>query len=138
MHCTRAQAVTFLWRAMGSPKPAAGDMSFEDVADTAYYHDAVLWAVEKGITNGVSETRFDLNAECTRAQIVTLLWRARGSRSSDADISFDDVPSGAYYAEAVRWAADGGVTLGTSASAFSPDEGCTRGQIVTFIYRCMK
>ncbi len=138
VHCTRAQAVTFLWRAMGSPKPAAGDMPFEDVAGTAYYHDAVLWAVEKGITNGVSETRFDLNAECTRAQIVTLLWRARGSRSSDADISFDDVPSDAYYAEAVRWAADGGVTLGTSASAFSPDEGCTRGQIVTFIYRCMK
>ena len=136
--CTRAQAVTFLWRAAGSPAPKAGANPFADVKADAYYYDAVLWAVEQGITSGTSATTFSPNATCTRAQIVTFLWRAQKSPTADGVYSFTDVAGNAYYAGAVLWAVENGITAGTSATTFSPDSDCTRAQIVTFLYHCMK
>ena len=133
--CTRAQAVTFLWRAAGSPAPENSTMSFTDVAEGSYYHDAVLWAVENGITKGTSDTAFSPNATCTRAQIVTFLWRSQKSPASDSVNPFTDVAADAYYANAVLWAAENGVTSGTTATTFSPNNNCTRAQIVTFLYR---
>ncbi|MCF2664081.1 S-layer homology domain-containing protein [Oscillibacter valericigenes] len=136
--CTRAQAVTFLWRAAGSPAPENSTMSFTDVAEGSYYHDAVLWAVENGITKGTSDTAFSPNATCTRAQIVTFLWRSQKSPASDSVNPFTDVAADAYYADAVLWAAENGVTSGTTATTFSPNNNCTRAQIVTFLWRSMK
>ena len=133
--CTRAQAVTFLWRAAGSPAPKSGTMPFTDVAADAYYHDAVLWAVEQGITKGTSDTAFSPNATCTRAQIVTFLWRSQASPAADAVNPFTDVAGNAYYAEAVKWAVMEGITSGTTATTFSPNDNCTRAQIVTFLWR---
>ena len=133
--CTRAQAVTFLWRAAGSPAPKSGTMPFTDVAADAYYHDAVLWAVEQGITKGTSDTTFSPNATCTRAQIVTFLWRSQASPAAGAVNPFADVADNAYYAEAVKWAVLEGVTSGTTATTFSPNDNCTRAQIVTFLWR---
>ena len=135
--CTRAQAVTFLWRAAGSPAPKSSEMPFTDVASDAYYHDAVLWAVENGITKGTSDTTFSPNAKCTRAQIVTFLWRSQKSPASDSVNPFTDVAADAYYNTAVLWAAENGITGGTSATTFSPNNDCTRAQIVTFLYRCL-
>ena len=135
--CTRAQAVTFLWRAAGSPAPENSTMSFTDVAEGSYYHDAVLWAVENGITKGTSDTAFSPNATCTRAQIVTFLWRSQKSPASDSVNPFTDVAADAYYANAVLWAAENGVTSGTTATTFSPNNNCTRAQIVTFLWRCL-
>lgn len=135
--CTRAQAVTFLWRAAGSPAPKATAMPFADVAADAYYHDAVLWAVENGITKGTSDTTFSPDVKCTRAQIVTFLWRAQKSPAAASVNVFTDVAADAYYADAVNWAVAKGITSGTSAAAFSPNADCTRGQIVTFLYRCL-
>ncbi len=136
--CTRAQAVTFLWRAAGSPAPKSSDMPFEDVAAGNYYHDAVLWAVENGITKGTGATAFSPNATCTRAQIVTFLWRSQKSPASDSVNPFTDVAADAYYNSAVLWAVENGITIGTTATTFSPNNDCTRAQIVTFLYRCMK
>ena len=136
--CTRAQAVTFLWRAAGSPAPESGVMPFTDVAEGSYYHDAVLWAVEQGITKGTTDTTFTPNAKCTRAQIVTFLWRSQKSPASDSVNPFTDVAADAYYADAVLWAAENGVTSGTTATTFSPNNNCTRAQIVTFLWRSMK
>ena len=136
--CTRAQAVTFLWRAFGCPAPKAGASRFADVRAGKYYHDAVLWATEQGITNGTGETTFSPDAPCTRAQIVTFLWRAEDSPAAGGSIPFRDVPANAYYAAAVRWAVANGVTNGTSSTAFSPNTPCTRAQIVTFLYRDMQ
>ena len=136
--CTRAQAVTFLWRAAGSPAPASGVMPFTDVAEGSYYHDAVLWAVESGITKGTSDTAFSPNATCTRGQIVTFLWRSQKSPASDSVNPFTDVAADAYYTNAVLWAVEHGITAGTTATTFSPNNDCTRAQIVTFLYRCMK
>lgn len=133
--CTRAQAVTFLWRAAGSPAPKNTATAFNDVAAGSYYHDAVLWAVEQGIVNGTSASAFTPDAECTRAQIVTMLWRMAGSPAQTGSSAFNDVSANAYYAQAVQWATANGVTSGTSATSFSPDNGCTRAQIVTFLYR---
>ena len=133
--CTRAQIVTFLWRAAGSPEPAAKANPFADVADGAYYYKAVLWAVEKGITAGTSETTFSPDKTCTRAEAVTFLYRSEGSPSASGTGSFTDVPDGAYYKNAVAWAVKKNVTSGTSATTFSPDQTCTRAQIVTFLYR---
>lgn len=133
--CTRAQAVTFLWRAAGSPKPASNVNSFVDVPADAYYRDAVLWAVEQGITNGVSEGRFDPNATVTRGQTVAFLYRAAGRPSVSGSSVFHDVDAGAYYEDAVTWAYQKDITGGTSSSQFSPDAACTRAQIVTFLYR---
>ena len=131
--CTRAQIVTFLWRAAGSPEPKTAS-SFTDVPANAYYAKAVAWAVENGITNGVTATEFAPDATCTRGQSVTFLYRALKG-SAGATSSFVDVPANAFYADAVGWAVSGKVTDGTSNTTFSPDDNCTRGQIVTFLYR---
>ena len=132
--CTRAQMVTFLWRAAGSPK-ASGSNPFRDVSADTYYYDAVLWAVENGITSGISADAFAPDAMVTRAQTVTFLYRAAGSPAAASGSSFADVRSDAYYADAVFWAVEKGITSGTAAAAFSPDADCTRAQIVTFLYR---
>ena len=131
--CTRAQIVTFLWRAAGSPEPKTAS-SFTDVPVSAYYAKAVAWAVENGITNGMTETTFAPNATCTRGQSVTLLHRAlKGTASGSAN--FTDVKSDAFYADAINWAVASDVTNGTSATTFSPNADCTRAEIVTFLYR---
>ena len=135
--CTRAQAVTFLWRAAGSPAPKSSENPFTDVKDGSYYYDAVLWAVENGITNGTSATAFSPNATCSRAQIVTFLWRSQKSPAADTVNPFTDVATDSYYANAVVWAAENGITGGTSATTFSPNNDCTRAQIVTFLFRCL-
>ena len=133
--CTRAQIVTFLWRASGSPEPKTASNPFTDVAANAYYCKAVLWAVENGITTGTSATTFSPDAPCTRAQGVTFLWRANGSKAASAAASFTDVASDAYYAPAVAWAAEQNVTSGVGNGLFSSDTTCTRAQIVSMLYR---
>ena len=136
--CTRAQAVTFLWRAAGSPAPRSRTMPFTDVPVGSYYYDAVLWAVENGITKGTSDTTFSPNMTCTRAQIVTFLWRSEKSPAAGTANPFADVKSTAYYAGAVLWAVREDITKGTTSTTFSPDADCTRAQIVTFLWRCKK
>jgi hypothetical protein len=133
--CTRAQTVTFMWRAAGSPAPQSVTNPFTDVAQGSYYYDAVMWAVEQGITTGATATTFAPDATVTRAQFVTFEYRAAGSPEVTSDVSFGDVSGSAYYADAVKWAAANGITTGTSANAFSPAASCTRGQTVTFLYR---
>ena len=136
--CTRAQAVTFLWRAAGSPKPETRTMPFTDVPAGSYYYDAVLWAVENDITKGTSDTTFSPNMTCTRAQIVAFLWRSEKSPAAGTANPFADVKSTAYYADAVLWAVKENITRGTTNTTFSPDADCTRSQIVTFLWRCKK
>ena len=136
--CTRAQAVTFLWRTAGSPKPETRTMPFTDVPVGSYYYDAVLWAVENGITKGTSDTTFSPNMTCTRAQIVTFLWRSEKSPAAGTANPFADVKSDAYYADAVLWAVKENITKGTTSTTFSPNADCTRAQIVTFLWRCKK
>ena len=136
--CTRAQAVTFLWRAAGSPKPETRTMPFADVPAGSYYYDAVLWAVENGIAKGTSDTTFSPNMTCTRAQIVAFLWRSEKSPAAGTANPFADVKSAAYYADAVLWAVKENITRGTTNTTFSPDADCTRSQIVTFLWRCKK
>ena len=146
--CTRGQVVTFLWRASGSPAPQSTENPFEDVKTDDYFYQAVLWAKETGVTAGTSATKFSPNNGCTRGQVVTFLWRSAGSpaadedelpiipgRATDAEPEFTDVVEGAYYEQAVRWAVRKGITNGTSANTFSPDRTCTRGQVVTFLFR---
>ena len=133
--CTRAQAVTFLWRAAGCPAPKATDSPFEDVTLDMWYADAVLWAVEQGITNGTSETTFSPDDTCTRAQIVTFLWRSHEMPEAKTAADFSDVPATEYYAEAVAWAVERGITNGMTETTFEPDTDCTRAHIVTFLYR---
>ncbi len=131
--CTRAQIVTFLWRAAGSPEPKTAS-SFADVPASAYYAKAVAWAIENGITNGMTETTFAPNATCTRGQSVTFLYRAlKGTASGSTN--FTDVKSDAFYADAINWAVANNVTNGTSNTTFSPNADCTRAEIVTFLYR---
>jgi hypothetical protein len=132
--CTRAQMVTFLWRAAGSPEPVGTEAPFTDLDESAYYCKAVLWAAENGITAGVGDGRFDPEGTVSRSQSVTFLYRAFGGKAEGSS-TFDDVPAGSYYADAVAWAAEQGITLGTSESTFSPDDDCLRAQIVTFLYR---
>ena len=136
--CTRAQAVTFLWRTAGSPASKTSAMPFTDVPVGSYYYDAVLWAVENGITKGTSETRFSPDDTCTRAQIVAFLWRSEKSPAAGSRNPFADVKSTAYYADAVLWAVKADITKGTTSTTFSPDADCTRAQIVTFLWRCKK
>ena len=136
--CTRAQAVTFLWRAAGSPAPRSRTVPFTDVPAGSYYYDAVLWAVENGITEGTSDTTFSPNMTCTRAQIVAFLWRSEKSPAAGTANPFADVKSTAYYADAVLWAVKENITRGTTNTTFSPDADCTRSQIVTFLWRCKK
>ena len=133
--CTRAQMVTFLWRAAGSPKVENGKTPFADVKADAYYYDAVLWAVEKGVTSGTSATTFSPDATVTRGQTVTFLYRNAGSPEVSGTMPFTDVEADAYYAKAVQWAVQQKITTGTSETTFSPMSDCTRGQIVTFLYR---
>ncbi len=133
--CTRGQAVTFLWRAMGSPEPTAKACPFTDVNADAYYYKAVLWAVEKGVTEGTSATTFSPKDSVTRAQAVTLQWRAAGKSQQTSENPFVDVSADAYYANAVLWALSQKITEGTTSTTFSPADGCMRGQIVTFLYR---
>lgn len=133
--CTRAQAVTFLWRAAGKPKPRTENNPFSDVREGEYYYDAVLWAVEQGITTGATETTFEPDETCTRAQIVTFLYRAAGEPQEFSEDSFTDVCAEDYYYNAVRWAVELGITNGTTETTFEPDQNCTRGHIVTFLYR---
>ena len=132
--CTRAQVVTFLWRAAGSPAPMLNKNPFTDVHTSDYYYDAVLWAVQNGITNGTSAKTFSPDATVTRAQVVTFLWRANGQPAA-GNSGFLDVSSNAYYARAVDWAFANGITTGVDYGAFGPDTACTRAQIVTFLYR---
>ena len=132
--CTRAQIVTFLWRAAGSPEPSALS-DFTDVPSDKYYAKAVAWAVENGITNGTTDTTFGPDETCTRAHGVTFLSRAAGTNTASGNSNFADVDVNAYYASAVKWAVDNGITNGISSSLFGPDSSCTRAQIVTFLYR---
>ena len=136
--CTRAQAVTFLWRTAGSPASKTSAMPFTDVPVGSYYYDAVLWAVENGITKGTSDTTFSPNMTCTRAQIVAFLWRSEKSPAAGTANPFADVKSTAYYADAVLWAVKENITKGTTSTTFSPNADCTRAQIVTFLWRCKK
>lgn len=133
--CTRAQAVTFLWRAAGSPTPKKLSNPFVDVKSNAYYYKAVLWAVENGITAGVSSTSFAPNNTCTRAQIVTFLWRMQGNKKVSAANPFTDVKTSDYFYNAVLWAVKNNITAGITKTSFAPQSSCTRGQIVTFLYR---
>ena len=134
--CTRAQLVTFLWRAAGSPEPNTTDNPFTDVTKDDYFYKAVLWAVENKVTTGTSETTFAPHRPCDRAQIVTLIYRAAGEpQVRTTDNPFADVPADAYYAKAVLWAVENGITKGKSADSFVPNATCTRGEGVTFLYR---
>ncbi len=136
--CTRGQVVTFLWRAAKCPEPKSTKTAFTDVGEKAFYAKAVAWAVEEGITNGMSADRFAPDATCTRGQIVTFLWRFRHSPAPANDqTGFADVDAKAFYAKAVAWAVEKKITNGMSADRFAPNATCTRGQIVTFLYRAM-
>ena len=134
--CTRAQVVTFLWRACGEPAPETTEHPFTDVKAGAYYEMALLWAVEQGVTTGATATTFRPNGGCTRGQVVTFLWRSKGSPAPTVrEHTFTDVKEDAYYYEAMLWAVETGVTTGTSATSFNPNGQCTRGQVVTFLFR---
>ena len=134
--CTRAQTVTFLWRSQGSPKAAGAENPFTDVSKDAYYYDAVLWAVEQGITNGTSATTFSPDATVTRGQTAAFLWRvAKQPQVDQTATPFVDATQDAYYYNAVLWGVAKEITNGTSSTTFSPDQGCTRAQIVTFLWR---
>ena len=137
--CTRAQAVTFLWRIAGKPAPTESKNPFTDVKEGTYYYNAVLWAVEKGITNGTSATTFSPDEDCTRAQAVTFLWRAAGKPApTESKNPFTDVKESEYYYNAVLWAVEKGITNGTSKTTFAPDDTCTRAQTVTFLFRASR
>ena len=133
--CTRAQIVTFLWRAAGSPAPKNTSTSFGDVKSGSFYEQAVAWAVENGITGGTGDGKFSPDATCTRAQAVTFLYRASGAPAVSGNAAFSDVATNAYYADAVAWAAKNGITGGIGGGLFGSGNDCTRGQIVTFMYR---
>ena len=132
--CTRGQIVTFLWRAAGSPAPQGTATVPADVLPGSYSYNAVAWALENGITNGLADGTFGVNNTCTRGQSVTFLYRTMGTAPSTVN-GFTDVAADSFCAGAVAWAVENGVTNGTSATTFSPVDGCTRAQIVTFLYR---
>jgi len=135
-NCTRGQIVTFLWRAEGSPAPTATDCPFVDVDSSKFYYQAMLWAVENGITNGIDATHFGPEEPCTRSQAVTFLWRAEGSPApSSGSTVFTDVSPKGFYYQAMLWAGEESITKGTSPTTFGPDDTCSRGHIVTFLYR---
>lgn len=134
--CTRSQVVTFLWRAAGAPEPTLEACPFTDLDEGAFYYKAVLWAVETGITAGTSETTFSPRNSCTRAEIVTFLYRCAGApKPEGASCPFTDVKQGSFYYKAVLWAVENGVTAGTTPSTFTPTKNCTRAEAVTFLYR---
>jgi hypothetical protein len=129
--------VTFLWRANGCPEPESLTSSFKDVKNMSkYYYKAVLWASEQGITTGYSDGTFRPDDECTRGQVVTFLWRAKGQPApTSMNNPFSDVPAGKYFTTAVLWALENNITKGRTATTFGPDDACTRGHVVTFLYR---
>ena len=134
--CLRSQVVTFLWRAAGKPKAESARNPFVDVKPTDYYYNAVLWAVEKGITSGADANHFEPNGICNRSQVVTFLYRAFGKPPvGNVRNPFTDVSSGDWYASAVLWAVREGITGGLSATKFGPNDACNRSQVVTFLYR---
>ena len=133
--CTRGQAVTFLWRAAGSPAPESQEMPFTDVAESSPYAKAILWAAENGVTKGVTETTFAPNQPCTRGQIVTFLYRSQGAPAQAGSNPFTDVAEESPYLAGILWAAENGVTKGVTETTFAPNNTCVRGQIVTFLYR---
>ena len=136
--CIRAQVVTFLWRAAGEPEPASVVNPFTDVNETDYYYKAVLWAVEQEIAVGTSETTFSPGAACTRAQVAAFLYRFDGENQVESDNPFVDLVETEYYVPAVLWAVKNGITQGDGEpDTFNPNGTCTRGQIVTFLYRYM-
>lgn len=134
-NCTRAQVVTFLWRAAGCPKPTATTSVFTDISPKAFSYQAILWAAENGITTGIDATHFVPDAVVSRAQFVTFLYRLNGKPAPSGSNPFADVPARAYFYDAVLWAAETGVTTGMDATHFAPNDGCTRGQVVSFLYR---
>ena len=135
-NCTRAHVVTFLWRAAGSPEPTITSCNFTDVKTTAFYYKAMLWAVENGITTGMTATTFGPTEPCTRAQVVTFLWRAAGKPTPNStETAFTDLAEGSSYYTAVLWAVENGITNGMTATTFDPKGVCNRGQVVTFLYR---
>ncbi|MBQ9851764.1 MAG: S-layer homology domain-containing protein [Ruminiclostridium sp.] len=136
--CTRGQMVTFLWRAAGEPAAKTSDCVFTDVDKDAYYYEALLWAVENGITTGTSETKFSPDGDCTRGQMAVFLHRSAKTPAVSGSHTFDDVKSDAYYSDAVTWAAAEGITTGTSETTFHPNGDCTRGQMVTFLMRYLE
>ena len=137
-NCTRGQVVTFLWRAAGCPEPAKTETSFTDLKPGGFYVKAVAWAVEQGITNGLTATTFGPDGKCTRGQIVTFLWRFKGKPEPvNKDTPFTDLKPGGFYLDAVAWAVESNVTKGMTATTFAPDATCTRGQVVTFLYRAI-
>ena len=131
---TMVLALCIIFSVIPLPGSAATN-PFTDVKKSDYYYDAVIWAVENGITSGTSATKFSPNATCTRGQVVTFLWRAEGEPDASGTNPFSDVKSSDYFYKAVLWAVEEGITAGTSATKFSPNAACTRGQIVTFLYR---
>ena len=131
----RAQIVTFLWRAAGSPEPKGTAAGMTDVVSGSYYEKAVAWAIENGVTTGTTATTFSPDATCTRAQAVAFLYRASGSPAVSGGSAFSDVAANAYYADAVAWAEKNGVTGGIGGGLFGSGNTCTRAQIVTFLYR---
>lgn len=135
--CTRAQAVTFIWKAEGSPEPESSQNGFTDVGND-YYTKAVLWAVEQGIINGYEDNSFRPGGSCDRGMIVTMLWRAAGKPETSGGSGFSDVPDGAWYSDAVSWAAAKGISVGNGDGTFTPSAVCNRGMIVTFLYRDAK
>ena len=135
--CTRGQVVTFLWRAAGEPV-VSGNVGFVDVAPGSYCYEAVKWAVANGITKGTDATHFSPNATCTRGQVVTFMYRAEGEPAVGGSNGFVDVAAGSYCYNAVQWAVANGITKGTDTTHFSPNATCTRGQVVTFLYRAHK
>ncbi|MCR5826615.1 MAG: S-layer homology domain-containing protein, partial [Oscillospiraceae bacterium] len=135
MVCNRAQVVTFLWRAEGCPVPSTRTTQFTDLDSNEFYYDAVLWAVENGITNGTSPTTFEPNAPVDRAQVVTLLARTLSGKASGQTNPFTDVNPNEYYYDAMLWAVEDGITNGTGPETFEPLAACNRAQIVTFLYR---
>lgn len=136
--CTRGQMAAFLWRAAGTPKPTAASCGFTDLREGEYYYNAVLWAVEQGITAGTSPKTFSPEAPCTRGQMAAFLYRYSSSPKPGGSQPFSDVPGSAYYSDAVTWAVQSGITSGTSKTTFSPEAPCTRGQMAAFLYRMLK
>ena len=134
--CTRGQVVTFLWRANGCPEPEITENPFVDVKESAFYYKAVLWALENKITTGTDPTHFSPKDECTRAQVVTFMYRASGTPEIESsECPFQDVKESGFYYKAMLWAVEKNITTGTSATTFSPSDSCTRGQTATFLYR---
>ena len=137
--CSRAQVMMFLWRANGSPKIILRSNPFKDVKEGDYFYDAVLWAVRSGITSGTSMDTFSPNQICTRAQVMTFLWRAKNPANiGDRNLKFKDVKEDDYYFEAVCWAVNNVITVGTSETTFEPDASCTRAQVMTFLWQAYK